>query len=113
MELTDQDRIERSIEHWEKLRDDPLTSEKPTSMWCALCDEYFHQRCRDCPIEERTGEDRCDNTPYSDAYIAWEDWKNCLKDEEEDLRQEFEVHAQKELDFLTSLLQPEEPDDGQ
>lgn len=33
---------------------------------CGLCDLYYKQQCKGCPIEQHTGESTCEGTPYDD-----------------------------------------------
>ena len=67
--------LDESITHWMRMRDGNriITAsgepEEPCSKDCALCE--LHQWCDGCPIYEKTGEPRCDATPFyaaSDAF---------------------------------------------
>lgn len=61
----------KSIKHWEEMRDNPRSSE-PTSRTCPLCTEYIEKDCEGCPIAVKTRIPFCYDTPYDEAYKAWE-----------------------------------------
>lgn len=63
--------ILKSIKHWEEMRDDP-TSSAPTSLECPLCMAYIKDDCKGCPVAKKTGIPCCWDTPYDEAYQAWE-----------------------------------------
>jgi len=88
----------QSIEHWERLASGKrLNDEVVNRVWCALCTEFWDGGdCAMCPVREKTGKATCSNTPYGDAwYAAKIDGLDSTK---------FKEAAQKELDFLKSLL---------
>lgn len=98
--------LEASIKHWEENRDALTPSDVRYSPEnCALCELFFYNaptRCIGCPIQERTGRTLCEDTPYEDAVNARNAWKNGYASQED-----FQAAAQAEVDFLKSLLPPE------
>lgn len=75
---------------------------------CALCQMFWHDRCKGCPVAAKTGEIHCVGSPYD----AWggengEEYTP-LNDADEEDREDFKKLAQAELDFLISLLPPED-----
>ena len=75
--------IEDSIEHWKRIRRDPIgtaKSESPTASHCALC-KLLRTTCLRCPLARVFGSQLspavsyaiCDShhTPWSQAYLAW------------------------------------------
>ena len=95
--------LKGSIEKWEKI----VNETGKDSGWtnCPLCDLFLHSEdCRHCPIFEKTNQSYCKNTPYT----TWEAHQEKKHDEE------FPPYiiqcptckklAQKEVDFLKSLL---------
>lgn len=92
--------IHDSIQHWCRMRSDPLgCGEEPHSDDCALCQSFYH--CKYCPVAERVGEDGCVGTPYTKARDAWYDYLASLT--EENLRK-WRNAANAEIAFLNSLL---------
>lgn len=88
--------LKESIEKWEK-RAAGEHSERANILSCPLC-VLYHEDCRDdgkpcegCPVLAKTGRDCCHGTPYYDY------WHNNTIE-----------NAQRELDFLKSLLPPAE-----
>ena len=79
--------LKESITYWEDIvhKDAPIMG----VAGCALCKEFYYDRCNGCPVKEKTGFMGCVNTPYFKALYGGSREK------------------QKELDFLISLL-PEE-----
>lgn len=94
--------LEQSIEHWERLANGKFAdNETPTADHCALCKLFFENReeedrCKGCPVYNRTGFTSCFETPYGDAYNAFDDYG--LDSES------FKDAAHKELAFLKTLL---------
>jgi len=92
--------LKESIEHWKRVVASPLT-EKLGPENCALCKLFllnkngFLHSCRGCPIYASTGQQFCNGTPY-DTYAVVD-----MRDPES------VIFAQRELDFLISLLPPE------
>lgn len=93
--------LKESIEHWKRVVASPLT-EKIGPDKCALCNLFLYNTnglshsCKGCPIYASTGERFCIDTPY--------DVCSCV-----DVRDpRYLISAQRELDFLISLLPPEE-----
>ena len=96
--------LEKSIKKWRKIVrtregvDDGVNN-------CALCEEYYEQRCKGCPVRIKTGMGFCNLSPYDDwvdhmnedHYIKAMPWRRqryCRKCGE---------LARKELAFLISL----------
>lgn len=83
-----------SITKWERIVAGTGTNEGSAN--CPLCQTFClpiddsAKKCQGCPVQEKTGEQHCDDTPYYD-YVENETTEN----------------AQRELDFLCSLLPPE------
>lgn len=71
---------------------------------CPLCKLFYSavdnntHRCKGCPVEEKTGQTHCDGSPY-------EQWSELATEEDSYEAREL---AQAELDFLRSLLPPDE-----
>lgn len=84
--------------------------ERPDAEDCALCglfntgkEKEFEKTCDGCPVAERTGQIWCNGSPYADAHEAWEINQQMSAPGEED-KKIWEAAAQKEIDFLESLL---------
>ncbi len=76
---------------------------------CPLCNLFNtveltskNKQCFGCPIYERTKKPVCRNTPYSKASLALTTWQ--WEPDNSTLRDKFRASAQKEVDFLKSLL---------
>lgn len=86
--------LKDAIALWERIRDDPDFEEGDEK--CPLCKVFFgdydrrNTHCVGCPIYDRTGLTKCHDTPYYD----YEDGDT--------------EGAQREIDFLRSLLPEEE-----
>lgn len=89
--------VKDSISHWEQMRDERNCGEVPDASFCALCD-LFNNDCRQCPVMIVTGETDCVDTPFYEARIAFEEGSDEV----------WREAAQKEIDFLKSLLPEEE-----
>jgi len=78
---------------------------------CPLCNLFYYQipRCMECPVCKKTDRRKCKGTPYMDWFEYQEEFgrniPNVIFDEES------KELAQKELDFLKSLLPEREPTD--
>ena len=59
--------LQKSIEHWKRMRDNPSKDEVPGPETCALCEKFYGLECEGCPVAEYTGESGCDDTPYAIA----------------------------------------------
>lgn len=73
---------------------------------CRLCAVFRDDDCRGCPVQERTGRPNCRSTPY-EAFTdvaTYHSATNGLRAE----TPEAKAAAQRELDFLRSLLPPED-----
>lgn len=73
---------------------------------CPLCALFYNDFCEGCPVFERTGETRCDATPYVQAVERRRKWIDTG-----DKRHVYATHtaARKEAAFLKSLLPASEP----
>ena len=70
---------------------------------CVLIEPHAIQSCGGCPIYTATKQHFCrGNHAYNDALTARNDWRDEVKSKF--LRKRFRIHAQKEVDFLESLL---------
>lgn len=91
--------LKDSIEKWEGIANG-TNLEYPHAKNCPLCTVFHKDRCKDCPVRNRTGIAYCINTPYHKAvqshreHVGPRYHKTYLK------------NAQQELDFLKSLLPP-------
>jgi hypothetical protein len=97
--------LEDSIKHWEqnvaaeKLEDTKIGPEN-----CALCGLFNMPHaasqgtsCVGCPVMDRTGQNFCKGSPYDQVELA---------DDARDFNA-FRAAAQRELDFLKSLREPQ------
>ncbi len=92
--------LHASIKHWKDVVAGSSTCIGPYD--CALCglfntvhkhiDAPQSQRCNGCPVKDKTGKDFCLGSPYPDIEAL------------RPLDNDFIPTAQKELDFLISLL---------
>ncbi len=94
-----EDALDGSIAKWEAIVAGTGVDDGWTN--CPLCEEFFMNDCRDCPVMERTGKNSCHGSPYeqwvdhcdpeflSGSYKVFDDESRRL--------------AQSELDFLRSL----------
>ncbi len=90
--------LRQSIQHWERMvKNGYLGADQPTGGQCALC-RRFDGACmlkgEKCPVYEVAGRWGCTSTPFNAACDAWE--RNDAD--------AFKAAAQKEVDFLKSLL---------
>lgn len=102
--------LEKSIAHWERMRDNPSTcGENPWIKDCALCTLFVERdvdgqiiACDGCPVARRTGKPGCVDSPWEDAAIRWK-MANCLQWKDEARNADWRDNAQVEIDFLKSL----------
>lgn len=101
--------LQKSIEHWKRMRDNPSKDEAPGPETCALCQKFIDLDCVGCPVSEYIEESGCNNTPYGKAERAF--WYYLDDDSatapKERRLQRWKEAAQKEIDFLESLLPDE------
>lgn len=96
--------LKASIAHWEEVAE----ATHPANMYigpsaCALCTAF--PSCVGCPVFAVTWEKRCKKTPYYEVVEARERWHTMgFIVARQKLREDFRAAAQKELDFLRSLL---------
>lgn len=104
--------LKLSIAHWERLASGKRKRNECVSVDdCHLCrmfnkhntltDPPQDTRCEGCPIKERTGERFCKNTPFIEAEEISEQVDKYAEPMD---APEFQDAAQKELEFLKSLL---------
>lgn len=105
--------LEESIEHWKRLVSGNRNKyEEFGSNDCALCQAYLNwnkpgtQICAGCPVMEATGQTLCHGSPFDIIRDLDMEWRNGNHNEDEELMDtpDFKEAAQKELDFLKSLL---------
>ena len=94
--------LRTSITHWEE----NLTVNSPDDVdygsdSCALCAHFIQNNCEGCPVEEKTGQWRCQDSPYEDVLKAIETWEENPTVENS---KKVKIAVQAELDFLKSLL---------
>jgi hypothetical protein len=90
--------LNKSIEHWERMRSgNTRPGEEPSIDHCALCGLFFWDNdCKGCPVAEKTKETCCDGSPYEQSANAWYGRGSHST--------EFKAAAKKEITFLKSLL---------
>lgn len=100
--------LKLSIAHWKRLATGTeKKGEMPHADDCALCKLFWTDNgCKDCPVAAKTGLNYCIGTPYLAAIKAW---RARFRGIEGAI---FLAAAQKELEFLESLLPAEEANHG-
>ncbi|MCP3965086.1 MAG: hypothetical protein GY718_01855 [Lentisphaerae bacterium] len=94
--------LKASIEHWEDIKKDPDIS--PSSGNCPLCQLFARNGCNLlCPAYV-IDKGYCEGTPYEEYSTYLNSLDHEWGNKNEKLRQEI---AQKEIDFLISLLPKE------
>lgn len=90
--------LEGSIKKWRKIADGTGVDEGESN--CPLCIAFLHVNghCAGCPVAVKTGKPYCSGSPYSDYRLAL----LFGRPQDELLRQ-----AQREVDFLISLREPQ------
>lgn len=106
--------LKASIEKWKKNAEAESFSDVViTASGCPLCQMFMlpasidlRDRCKGCPVFERTRVMGCGNTPYDDADEAHIQWETAIDLEEDEgpPRAYFRECAKEELEFLISLL---------
>jgi len=102
--------LRESIEHWERMLDEPWVSRLGPDT-CALCVVYRQSDadswgCTGCPVRARTNRIGCEGTPYSRAAVAYDDWYYNYRWHVSMAvwgYLNWRIAAQKEIDFLKSL----------
>lgn len=98
METTTLNALKASIEKWKSIRDGNEIYAGPNN--CPLCKLFYSDGdCIECPVRTHTGKRACADTPINE----WEAW-----DIEQVVTLEEAALAQKEIDFLESLLPKED-----
>lgn len=67
--MTPEKALEASIARWEKIATGELYSGGITT--CALCDLFWADACKGCPVRERGGAPYCEGTPYESFLETW------------------------------------------
>ena len=119
--------LQESIKHWEEVMANPL--EEPVGVNnCPLCCRFYlpvsimveGKNCMGCPIQEKTGKQYCEDTPYIDFSALRKRYKklelrHLAQSIQEKQIEAFNIytsalreHARLELKFLKSLLPKEE-----
>lgn len=97
--------LRASIEHWvengkAKTPDDASTAINA----CALCDLFFLNCCKGCPVAAATNEKRCFTTPYCKAHSRLLDWVEGPEWRSDVDRAAFHEAAREEENFLRALV---------
>lgn len=82
-----------------------------SSRECPLCVQYLIKptySCHGCPVYKITDVIRCRRTPYNDAVIALQAWKEDITSDE--CRAAFLLAVAKEIDFLESCRSVYDPE---
>lgn len=116
--------LRASIEAWKlkAVTDDPYV--RIGSSTCPLCqlfnngEQSSEDRCRGCPVWEKTGKTGCKGSPYDDAAVARSEWQDAAYvkrlyphganiSEAQLKKSEWMMAADKEVAFLQSLYDEE------
>jgi len=102
MKLLARDRLEASIQYWEKILLGKVPIGGPAA--CALCIEYNKtgMYCDGCPVKEATGRAFCEDTPYEMIVKIEKARDNCWG-REIFISDRLVYPIYKELEFLRSL----------
>lgn len=92
--------LKASIKHWEE----NFTAETPEITTygpdhCALCQAFYANDCKGCPVAQKGESYFCVGTPYAGAEAAIRSWKEGSID-----RDECRSWVKQELNFLRRLL---------
>lgn len=90
--------LQGSIKKWEEIV--AGTGEDMGVMNCPLCQEFYRLQCEGCPVKTRTWQPLCADTPYDE----WASEDEAAGGTGFATTPELVALAQKELDFLRSLL---------
>lgn len=91
--------LQDSIAHWQRLATGTTEDEEqPYAEDCALCGLFLEldERCKGCPVRNKTGKQFCESSPYRYAEIAYT--FHGINSPQ------FKKAARAELKFLRSLL---------
>jgi len=104
--------LDESIAHWERMTAKPSGREEPTMSQCPLCQAYYEEGCRGCPVFKYTGQPGCAGTPYGKALCAWLDLQGvgsmpALKEERARRRFGWAETAAREICFLEGVRSAE------
>ena len=105
MEKETLEALKGSIWKWEKIVEGTGRDEGVTN--CPLCTIFYFNKehCKDCPVYIKTGLSGCDGTPYEE----WDkevEWITNVGKKAATAKQK--AAAQREVDFLKSLLPKED-----
>jgi hypothetical protein len=101
--------LEQSIVHHERMLEDKAYAAESGlgADACALCREYYADRCRGCPIPGRVGAGYCHRTPYGtlrDANVTWYGAYERGSEDEPAFWAKRQEAERAEIEFLRSLL---------
>lgn len=97
--------LKGSIKKWERIVKSTTAKDDGVNN-CSLCKLFYSFCCADCPVNDKTNEVFCNNTPY-------QEWSNHQHEEHYNSTEanhryvgckECLILAKKELNFLKSLL---------
>ena len=94
-QMTDLELVEASCIKWLGIVNRQIEDEGVLN--CALCQKYFRQECKDCPIATYTGQECCHDTPY-DEWITFTEEVPIVEVPDDLL-----LVAYEEFEFLMSL----------
>lgn len=99
--------LDKSIKKWEDIYDNDGEDKGVDN--CALCEIYYNNKCKSCPVYVYTGKASCKASPYQDWVDLW--WKNMAKNLKYypsiksfgEYSKEAELICKKEIDFLREV----------
>ena len=100
--------LKESIAHWRRMATgtEKTINEVPDTDNCALCGLFYAKGCRSCPVVMESGTALCYNTPYGDAYDAFQSFAHATPKKMVEAEKAFRSASAKQLAFLESLLPP-------
>lgn len=88
--------LKASIARWEKAAGGN-NDDSPSSLTWPLCRLFAHKACDNCPVKQHTGQPYCRDTPLPPTVDSW-------RSKHPGPNEQYLADAQKELEFLESLL---------
>ena len=107
--------IQESIEHWERMHNNPHCGETPYSGGCPLCQRFLAGGARDepkeiadvqcslCPVAEAARASHCVGTPWSEAERDWVKLKATVQGPSQTYKERlhnWQVTSRKMIEFL-------------